>query len=71
MPARLCCVLLLAAACSGAADRPVREPTRAERDSMIGASTVLPGAAGVRGAIRAADTARARNDLRDSLAAQP
>ena len=36
------------------------------RDSVIGAST-LPGAAGVRSALRAADSANARNSRIDSL----
>jgi hypothetical protein len=34
--------------------------TKRERDSVIGESS-LPGAAGVRGALRAADSAEARN----------
>ena len=65
------CVALLAAGCGRAPAEPAQQPTRDQRDSMIGASTVLPGAAGVRGALRASDTARARNALRDSLAAEP
>lgn len=40
--------------------------TRRERDSVIGASR-LPGAAGVRGALRAADSATARNTRLDSI----
>ena len=36
------------------------------RDSAIGAS-MLPGAAGVRGALRAADSANARNSRIDSV----
>ena len=40
--------------------------TRRQRDSMIGASR-LPGAAGVRGALRAVDTAAARNGRLDSI----
>ncbi len=41
-------------------------PDQRARDSTIGAST-LPGAAGVRGALRAADSAAARNSRIDSL----
>jgi hypothetical protein len=49
------------------------EPARsaASRDSALAESEVLPGAAGVGAARRAADTARARNALRDSLATAP
>jgi hypothetical protein len=47
-----------------------RAPTQRERDSVIGTSR-LPGAAGVRGAIRAEDSAAARNARLDSIANQP
>jgi hypothetical protein len=40
--------------------------TRAQRDSIIGASA-LPGAGGVRGALQVADTAAARQSTVDSL----
>jgi hypothetical protein len=40
------------------------------RDSAIGASN-LPGAPGVSAAIRAADSAEARNARLDSIAAEP
>jgi hypothetical protein len=40
--------------------------TRAQRDSIIGASA-LPGAGGVRGALQVADTAAARQSAVDSL----
>jgi hypothetical protein len=40
--------------------------TRAQRDSIIGAST-LRGAGGVRGALQVADTAAARQSAVDSL----
>jgi len=40
--------------------------TRRERDSVIGASR-LPGAGGVRGALRAVDSAAARNSRLDSI----
>jgi len=43
-----------------------RPATQRERDSVLGASK-LPGAAGVRGAIRAADSAGARNARLDSV----
>ncbi len=57
--------LLLAGACSP--DRGQARPaTQRERDSVLGASK-LPGAAGVRGAIRAADSAGARNARLDSV----
>jgi hypothetical protein len=42
------------------------EATERQRDSVIGASQ-LPGAAGVRGALRAGDSAAARNARLDSL----
>ncbi|HEV8178407.1 MAG TPA: hypothetical protein VGP44_12080 [Gemmatimonadales bacterium] len=58
-------LLLLAGACSS--DSPQGRPgTQRERDSVLGASK-LPGAAGVRGAIRAADSAAARNARLDSV----
>ena len=41
-------------------------PTRRERDSMIGESR-LPGAQGVRGALRAADSAAARQKRIDAI----
>ena len=40
--------------------------TRRQRDSVIGASR-LPGAGGVRGALRAVDSAAARNSRLDSI----
>lgn len=40
--------------------------TRRQRDSMIGASN-LPGAGGVRGALRAQDSAAARRTRADSI----
>jgi len=68
------CVFLLAVALSacgggnGQADRP-DTLTRRQRDSVIGASS-LPGAQGVRGALRAQDSVAARNARLDSLARQ-
>ena len=57
--------LLLAGACTSDAGQ-ARPNTQLERDSVLGASK-LPGAAGVRGAIRAADSAGARNARLDSV----
>ena len=53
-------------ACSG--EKPVaKKPmTQRERDSAIGASR-LPGASGVRGALRAQDSIQARNNRLDSI----
>ncbi|MGE0354425.1 MAG: hypothetical protein AB7I33_03675 [Gemmatimonadales bacterium] len=55
--------------CSGGARSGVARDTMTtrERDSVIGASK-LPGAAGVRGALRATDSAAARNARLDSVA---
>ncbi len=58
-------VLLLIAGCGGGKKEESRGDQRA-RDSAIGAST-LPGAAGVRGALRAADSAAVRNSRIDSV----
>ncbi len=44
--------------------------TQRERDSLVGASS-LPGASGVRGALRVADSAAARRALADSIARVP
>ena len=57
--------LLLVGGCSSDSP-PGRAGTQRERDSVLGASK-LPGAAGVRGAIRAADSAGARNARLDSV----
>jgi hypothetical protein len=43
--------------------------TQRERDSMIGASQ-LPGAQGVRGALKASDSAAARREREDAAAQQ-
>lgn len=63
--------LLLAAACGGgspdAGPEGADSLTRRQRDSAV-AESGLPGAAGVRGAMDAADTARARARRIDSLA---
>jgi len=54
--------------CGGEAGggNPADSLTRRERDSLIGESA-LPGAAGVRGALRAADSAAARNRRADTI----
>lgn len=62
-----------ALACSGGGDRsdvPGDTLTRRERDSLIGQSR-LPGARGVRGATRIADSASARMRRLDSIAGSP
>ena len=56
---------LLAAACTSES-RQTRPATQRERDSVLGASK-LPGAQGVRGALKAADSAAARNARLDSI----
>lgn len=56
---------LLFGACSSDSGQ-ARPATQRERDSVLGASK-LPGAAGVRGSIRAADSAAARNTRLDSI----
>jgi hypothetical protein len=60
---RTALLMLLLAAC---ADGGKSGSTERERDSAIGASQ-LPGAAGVRGAMRAGDSAAARNAQVDSV----
>jgi hypothetical protein len=56
---------LLAGACTSES-KQARPGTQRERDSVLGASK-LPGAQGVRGAIRAQDSAAARNARLDSV----
>jgi hypothetical protein len=58
-----------AAACSQAPRTPAAAGdtlTRRQRDSVLGASR-LPGAQGIRGALRAQDTAAAQNARADSI----
>lgn len=62
--------LMLAAACAAPEPDAADTMTQRERDSAIGASR-LPGAPGVSAAIRAADSADARNARLDSIAAEP
>ena len=53
--------------CSGGAPKASRAPlTERQRDSVIGASR-LPGAQGVRGALRAQDSMQARANRADSV----
>lgn len=61
---------LLALACTRkpAANTAQDTLTRRQKDSAIGASAI-PGAQGVRGAMRAADTAAAQNAVIDSTGA--
>lgn len=66
--------LLLAAACGSKSEEPApttrsKEQQRAV-DSTVGASA-LPGARGVQGAMKAADSAAARNRELDSLSKLP
>jgi hypothetical protein len=64
---RILAVVVLATACSGSADTKKRpEMTQRQRDSAIGESR-LPGAQGVRGALKAQDSAQARNTRLDSI----
>ena len=63
----------LAFACSsgeGGSDVPGDTLTHRERDSLIGESR-LPGARGVRGATRIADSAAARMQRLDSISGNP
>ena len=57
-------ILVLAVACTR--DPGPQSGTQRERDSVLGASK-LPGAQGVRGALRASDSAAARNARLDSV----
>lgn len=66
----LSCVILAATACAAPGDETADTMTQRARDSAIGASS-LPGATGVSAAIRAADSADARNARLDSIANEP
>jgi hypothetical protein len=64
------CSLFVAAACGGTSEAPANTRSKEQQravDSTIGASR-LPGAGGVQGALRASDSAAARNRQLDSLA---
>ncbi|HEV7365635.1 MAG TPA: hypothetical protein VGN76_07290 [Gemmatimonadales bacterium] len=63
-------LLFVCAACNSKKDQPKPPATERERDSVLGASR-LPGATGVRGALRVQDTAAAQNSRLDSVANQP
>jgi hypothetical protein len=65
-----CLLLAAAAACAAPADESADTLSQRERDSAIGASK-LPGAPGVSAAMRAADSAAARNARLDSIARTP
>ena len=67
MRAVLATILLIASACQTERSAPAR--SERERDSVIGASQ-LPGAQGVRGALRAQDSAARRNAQYDSVAVE-
>lgn len=65
--------VLLAAACGGKSEEPAPTRTKEQQravDSTVGASA-LPGARGVQGAMKAADSAAARNRELDSLSKLP
>ena len=62
-------LLLIGVVCVGACSSPPpakRALTEREKDSVIGASR-LPGATGVRGALRVSDSAAARRARADSV----
>ena len=66
-----CGVLMGLLGCTAKAGDTGKVPrSERERDSVIGASR-LPGAQGVRGALRESDAAKARNAQLDSVANQP
>jgi hypothetical protein len=63
--------LILLAGCLGEhVERRSPASSKRERDSTIGASNI-PGAQGVRGALRASDSAASRRAREDSAAAAP
>jgi hypothetical protein len=62
--------LLLCTGCGSGEDHAKRALTERERDSVLGTSR-LPGATGIRGALRSQDSAAARNSRLDSVANQP
>ena len=67
-PLALGAVLLVGALSCGKSDSTTRRDslTQRERDSVLGAAQ-LPGAGGVRGALRASDSAAARREREDSV----
>ncbi|MGH7583587.1 MAG: hypothetical protein ACREL5_10210 [Gemmatimonadales bacterium] len=73
MRTRFAVWLLAAVLCAGCGHHVVASKpplTERQRDSVIGASK-LPGAAGVRGALRAVDSSTARNARYDSIGHAP
>jgi hypothetical protein len=58
-------IVLLLAACGGSKPKPA-PLTQRQHDSVIGASG-LPGASGIRGAMRVVDSQNARNARLDSI----
>jgi hypothetical protein len=67
----LCFVVAGLTGCKSEAGDTAKHPrSERERDSIIGQSR-LPGAQGVRGALRESDAAKARNAQLDSVANQP
>jgi len=65
--ALILCVLLVACAKGQPSGRAAGDTlTRRQRDSVLGASR-LPGASGIRGALRAQDSAAAQNARVDSV----
>jgi hypothetical protein len=69
MPTLLAIGLVTVVGCKHSADDTGHARSERERDSILGASR-LPGATGVRGALRVSDSAEARNARIDS-AGQP
>ncbi len=66
-------IVLAAAACGGAPEQSTPTRTKEEQrkvDSTVGASN-LPGARGVQGAMKVADSSDARNRQLDSLSKLP
>jgi hypothetical protein len=58
----------LAAACGEKKAEPPQKPlTQREKDSILGANRVIPGAKGVQKAMRAADSLNARTRRSDSV----
>jgi hypothetical protein len=68
MRSLLVALLLLSPGCHS--ERTTPAGSERERDSVIGQSQ-LPGAGGVRGALRASDSAATRNARYDSIGGEP
>jgi hypothetical protein len=66
VPILFVAIATLAPGCGGGSSGAARDSlTQRQRDSVIGASQ-LPGAQGVRGALRVSDSAAARRDREDT-----